>query len=284
MLQNLADDARNVGEIEDRIEALFTDNGLGQAGVITLSSVHKAKGLEAKRVFILAETLKNHTREEENIRYVAITRAKQELVWVGNLAPGQVPERPDSRTRSTIARCSSTSWRPPRTYSTTRCATPKAGSSEIAKPRAPRPGVEIQRPASAVRFSGRRGVPESGLGFSGLPERPAIPNDPVGRLLAPRVQGLHKSFIKSRRSGRSAYRQAALKEFPMLNVKDTNAALDTAQKALNTQIDAAFKGRKLNVVRTLDLASKAIDRAQGHLATATEQDAKKNSTEGAAQA
>jgi hypothetical protein len=70
----------------------------------------------------------------------------------------------------------------------------------------------------------------------------------------------------------------------MLNVKDTNAALDTAQKALNTQIDAAFKGRKLNVVRTLDLASKAIDRAQGHLATATEQDAKKNSTEGAAQA
>jgi DNA helicase-2/ATP-dependent DNA helicase PcrA len=92
MLQNLADDARNVGEIEDRIEALFTDDGLGQAGVITLSSVHKAKGLEADRVFILAETLKNHTREEENIRYVAITRAKQELVWVGNLAPGQVPD------------------------------------------------------------------------------------------------------------------------------------------------------------------------------------------------
>lgn len=92
MLQNLADDARNVQEIEDRAEALFTDTGLGATDVITLSSVHKAKGLEANRVFILAETLKNHTREEENIRYVAITRAKRELVWVGNLAPGQVPE------------------------------------------------------------------------------------------------------------------------------------------------------------------------------------------------
>lgn len=93
MLRNLADNARNVTEIGDRIEALFTDNGLGQAGVITLSSVHKAKGLEADRVFILAETLKNHTREEENIRYVAVTRAKTTLVWVGNLPPGQVPER-----------------------------------------------------------------------------------------------------------------------------------------------------------------------------------------------
>jgi superfamily I DNA/RNA helicase len=93
MIRNLADDARNVKEIEERIDALFTDDGLGQAGVVTCSSIHKAKGLEANQVFILADTLKNHTPEEENIRYVAITRAKLSLVWVGtNLAPGQVPE------------------------------------------------------------------------------------------------------------------------------------------------------------------------------------------------
>jgi DNA helicase-2/ATP-dependent DNA helicase PcrA len=83
MLRNLADNARNVAEISERVEALFTDKGLGAADVITLSSVHKAKGLEADRVFILADTLKNTTEEELNIQYVAITRAKQTLVWVG---------------------------------------------------------------------------------------------------------------------------------------------------------------------------------------------------------
>lgn len=60
-----------------------------------------------------------------------------------------------------------------------------------------------------------------------------------------------------------------------LNTEATAKALDVAQTALNTQIDAAFKGRKLNVVRTLDLASKAIERAAAHLVTADEQDAKK---------
>ncbi len=83
VLRNLADDARSVTEITDRIEALFTDNGLGAAGVITCSSVHKSKGLEADRVFILADTLRAGDIEEENIRYVAVTRAKQSLVWVG---------------------------------------------------------------------------------------------------------------------------------------------------------------------------------------------------------
>jgi superfamily I DNA/RNA helicase len=101
MLRAFADDARNVKEIEERIEALFTDTGLGAAGVITLSSVHKAKGLEANRVFILADTLKNHTREEENIRYVAITRAKQTLVWVSaqGLQAGEVAPEPEKKER-----------------------------------------------------------------------------------------------------------------------------------------------------------------------------------------
>lgn len=82
MLTNLCDGARSVDEVFGRIEALFTDDGLGQAGVITCSSVHRAKGLEAERVFILRDTLRNDDQEEENICYVAITRAKRELVWV----------------------------------------------------------------------------------------------------------------------------------------------------------------------------------------------------------
>lgn len=83
MLGSLADGARNVEEVLDRAEALFADDGLGAAGVITCSSVHRAKGLEADRVFILRDTLRETTQEERNICYVAVTRAKKELVWVG---------------------------------------------------------------------------------------------------------------------------------------------------------------------------------------------------------
>lgn len=82
MLVSLADGAKNVEEVTDRIEALFTDNGLGDKGMITCSSVHKAKGLEADRVFVLTNTLRDSNQEELNIQYVAITRAIHTLVYV----------------------------------------------------------------------------------------------------------------------------------------------------------------------------------------------------------
>ena len=58
--------------------------------VLTLSSVHKAKGLEAPRVFILNYFLmpskwakKSWEQiQEKNIQYVAITRAKRDLVFI----------------------------------------------------------------------------------------------------------------------------------------------------------------------------------------------------------
>jgi len=84
MLLSLAEGSKNVIEITDRIENLFTDDGLGATGMITLSSVHKAKGLEATKVFILRETLRDYNQEELNIRYVAITRSKTTLVWVSD--------------------------------------------------------------------------------------------------------------------------------------------------------------------------------------------------------
>lgn len=84
MMISLADGAKGIKDVEDRIEALFTDDGLGAQGVITCSSVHRAKGLEANRVFILSDTLRSNTLEEQNICYVAITRAKHTLVWVSD--------------------------------------------------------------------------------------------------------------------------------------------------------------------------------------------------------
>ena len=82
MLVSLADGAKNVDEITSRIDALFTDDGLGDQGLVTCSSVHRAKGLEANRVFVLRDTLRSNSVEEDNISYVAITRAKLELVYV----------------------------------------------------------------------------------------------------------------------------------------------------------------------------------------------------------
>jgi superfamily I DNA/RNA helicase len=78
----VAHESKSVADMESRIDGLFTDDGLGQAGIITCSSVHRSKGLEANRVFVLEFTLKGGNIEEENIQYVAVTRAKNHLTMV----------------------------------------------------------------------------------------------------------------------------------------------------------------------------------------------------------
>ena len=85
----LADGLADVPELVTRIETMFTDAAASSA-VIVCSSVHRAKGLETARVFILADTLYCGGRrleepEEANIHYVAITRAKETLVMVGTI-------------------------------------------------------------------------------------------------------------------------------------------------------------------------------------------------------
>jgi DNA helicase II / ATP-dependent DNA helicase PcrA len=75
--------AGDVGALRAEIERLFSD----RESVVTLSSIHKAKGLERDRVFLMKPHLLPHPMartdeakiQESNLEYVAITRAMREL-------------------------------------------------------------------------------------------------------------------------------------------------------------------------------------------------------------
>lgn len=72
------------------IESLFDDDVADKKGMITLCSVHKSKGLEWNRVFVLGlyelmgRECSQHwqTVQEINLQYVAVTRAQELLVNV----------------------------------------------------------------------------------------------------------------------------------------------------------------------------------------------------------
>lgn len=83
--------ANTVEEVIGKIETIFTDehNGIG----VRFASIHKSKGLEARAVFLLepkGATVphpmakgKWQIKQEWNLRYVAQTRAIEELIYVG---------------------------------------------------------------------------------------------------------------------------------------------------------------------------------------------------------
>lgn len=82
----LSNKYKTVDNIENVIVKMFKDNGEG----ILLSTIHKSKGLENDRVFIICPELipskyavKDwQLEQEENLKYVAYTRAKKELIIV----------------------------------------------------------------------------------------------------------------------------------------------------------------------------------------------------------
>ena len=85
----LAKISTNITDLKNKINVIFTDKIEG----ICLSTVHKVKGLEANRVFIVRpDLLPMQTKktwqqiQEKNLEYVAYTRAKHELIidheWV----------------------------------------------------------------------------------------------------------------------------------------------------------------------------------------------------------
>ena len=86
VIQCLMTEVDDVKKLRQLIENIFTDEVKG----IVLSTIHKSKGLENDRVFFLAPelipskfaTMDWQYEQEENLRYVAITRAKKELIYV----------------------------------------------------------------------------------------------------------------------------------------------------------------------------------------------------------
>ncbi len=77
----LSEGAADVAEVRDRITSLFSD--MNDRNAVVLSTTHKAKGLEADRVWVLADTYRPaKSVEEANLWYVAITRTKSKLFLV----------------------------------------------------------------------------------------------------------------------------------------------------------------------------------------------------------
>lgn len=82
----LPEDKRSIDALKKWIEDLFSDS----QGIVTLCTVHKAKGLEWERVFILDPQLMPskwarqewQQQQERNIAYVAVTRAKSSLIYI----------------------------------------------------------------------------------------------------------------------------------------------------------------------------------------------------------
>jgi len=110
----LCEGAVEVSEVRARIGVLFTD--IDDAHRIVCTTTHKAKGLERERCWILADTFSTGSgTEEDNLWYVAITRARSELCIVGARRLPDLkasPRRGKGRTRRAAAR-SQTALPPP---------------------------------------------------------------------------------------------------------------------------------------------------------------------------
>jgi len=87
--------------VKDKIERLFSDTYDGKPDNLTLSTVHKSKGREWHRVFILGMNELMPSKyarsteqklQEENLKIVAVTRAKHTLVYADTVDKSVVQE------------------------------------------------------------------------------------------------------------------------------------------------------------------------------------------------
>ena len=91
----LSDGLVTCDELIDRISAIFSDDNKNG---ICLSTVHKSKGLESDRVFIICEdkfclkycmSVQWMAEQEYNLMYVAYTRAKHYLGFITDFVANQ---------------------------------------------------------------------------------------------------------------------------------------------------------------------------------------------------
>lgn len=81
-LRILSPECKTTDELIDKLDNMFSD--YDDTSVITLSTAHRSKGLERDRVFVLRDTFRpEQGGQEENCLYVAITRAKNALYYIG---------------------------------------------------------------------------------------------------------------------------------------------------------------------------------------------------------
>ncbi len=88
----LAKGLQNVADLTAALDRMFGDTPEGEAPkVLTLCTVHRSKGREWERVYILGRNRFMPSRwarkawqmeQEDNLQYVAVTRAKRELINV----------------------------------------------------------------------------------------------------------------------------------------------------------------------------------------------------------
>jgi DNA helicase-2/ATP-dependent DNA helicase PcrA len=99
-LRAILEQCERPDQIAEKIELIFSDDNAG----VVFSSVHRAKGLEAERVYILRPSLLPLKRkdmqpweleQEHNCQYVAYTRSKRELYFITDDKPA-----PSSPTRA----------------------------------------------------------------------------------------------------------------------------------------------------------------------------------------
>lgn len=95
-IKALSEGMRRTEDLVAKIREIFTDETQG----IVLSTMHKAKGLQADRVFIIEPQLIPSRmaqqpwefQQERNLDYVARTRAKHELVYVNDWSAKELDE------------------------------------------------------------------------------------------------------------------------------------------------------------------------------------------------
>lgn len=99
--------AESISDLSDYIDKLFSDN---DDGFVALCTCHRAKGLEADRVFLYKpddmpmtwRDIKPWQKEQEdNLLYVALTRSKSELYIVGK--PHWLPDKNEKATSDRAA-------------------------------------------------------------------------------------------------------------------------------------------------------------------------------------